>query len=278
MTQRTWFITGVSSGLGRHMTEQLLARGDRVAGTLRTPGALDDLKAAHGDRLWLTQLDVTDTAAIRDVVNRAFTEFSRIDVVVNNAGYGILGAAEELTDAQIDHQIATNLMGSIQVARAVIPHLRTQGGGRIIQISTMGGQVTFPGATLYHTSKWGIEGFMDSLRHELAPFKIAVTIVEPGSTGTHFGRNLVVADPLVAYADGPVGQVRAFFGSGTYQSPGDAGKSVELIIATADQNPPPLRLALGSDAYGAMHRGLSERLAELESQKLIASSTDKASN
>ena len=278
MTQRTWFITGVSSGLGRYMTELLLERGERVAGTLRSPGALDDLKAKYGDRLWLVQLDVTNTVLIREVVDRAFAQLGRIDVVVNNAGYGILGAAEELTDAQIDHQIATNLVGSIQVVRAAIPYLRAQGGGRIIQISTMGGQMTFPGATLYHTSKWGIEGFMDSLRHELAPFNIAVTIVEPGSTGTHFGKNLVIAEPLEIYADGPVGQMRAFFGSGAYQSPGDAGKSVRAIVETADQNPPPLRLALGSDAYGAMHGALSERLAELESQKAIAASTDKVSS
>lgn len=278
MTQRTWFITGVSSGLGRCMTEQLLKRGERVAGALRTPGTLDDLKAVHGNQLWLAQLDVTHTSAIREVVDRAFAELGCIDVVVNNAGYGILGAVEELTDAQIDHQIATNLVGSIQIARAVIPHMRKQGSGQIIQISTMGGQVTFPGGSLYHASKWGIEGFIDSLRHELAPFRIAVTIVEPGSTGTHFGRNLVVADPLPMYADGAVGKMRAFFGSGNYQSPGDAGKAVHAIIEMADQDPPPLRLALGSDAYSAMHRGLVERLAELESQEAIAASTDRVSH
>ncbi len=253
MTQRTWFITGVSSGLGRLMTEQLLARGDRVAGTTRIPGALDDLKVAHGDRLWLAQLDVTDSPAARATVNRAFAELGRIDVVVNNA---------------------TNLVGSIQVARAAIPHLRAQGGGRIIQISTMGGPATFPGGSLYHMSKWGIEGYMDAIRHELAPFGIEVTIVEPGSTGTNFGRNLVVADALAAYADTPVGQIQAFFGSGTYQSPGDGQKVAGAIIATACQPNPPLRLALGSDAFNAMHRALSERLAELEGQSYLAASTD----
>lgn len=276
MVQRTWFITGASSGLGRHMAEQLLARGERVVGTIRKPGVLDDLKVRFGERLWIAQLDVTDTAAIRSVVDRAFAEFGRIDVVVSNAGYGILGATEELTDAQIEHQIATNLVGSIQVVRAAVPHLRKQGGGRIIQISTMGGQATFPGGSLYHASKWGIEGFIESIRHEVAPFGISVTLIEPGSIGTSFGRNLVVADPLGFYAEGPIGQMRAFFGSGTYQSPGDAIKVAQAILETADQSPPPLRLALGSDAYGAIHRALTSRMAELEAQEAIARSTDLA--
>lgn len=275
MRERSWFITGVGSGLGRQMTEYLLARGERVAGTIRKPDALDSLKAQHGDRLWLARLDVTDTAAVKSVVNRAFAELGRIDIVVNNAGYGILGAAEELTDAQMDHQIATNLVGSIQVVRAAIPHLRAQGGGRIIQISTMGGQVAFPGASLYHASKWGIEGFIESVRQELAPFNIAVTIVEPGTTGTNFGRNLVVAEPLEAYADGPVGRMRAFFGSGTFESPGDADKTIRVVVDTAEQNPPPLRLATGSDAYEAIHAALAARLAELEAQKSVAVSTDR---
>lgn len=274
MTQQTWFITGIASGLGRLMTEQLLARGDRVAGTVRRADAVADLKAAHGDRLWLATLDVTDTPAVRSAVDRAYADLGRIDVIVNNAGYGVLGAAEEVTDAEIDRQIATNLTGSVQVARAAIPHLRAQGGGRIIQISTMGGQTTFPGGSLYHMSKWGIEGFMDAIRHELAPFGIAVTIVEPGSTGTGFGKALVIADPIESYAETPVGQIRAFFGSGTYVSPGDASKVAAAILATADEANPPLRLALGSDAYTAMHRALTERLTELERQKERAAATD----
>lgn len=274
MTRKTWFITGISSGLGREMTAQLLARGETVAGTIRRPGALDDLKAQHGDRLWLDSLDLTETASIPRVVDRAFGELGRIDVVVNNAGYGILGAVEELTEAQIAHQVGTNLVGSILVTRAAVPHLRAQGGGRIIQISTMGGQATFPAASLYHASKWGIEGFMESVRHELAPFGIGVTIVEPGTTGTSFGRNLIQSAPMDVYADGPVGQARAYFGAGDYAAPGDAAKTASIIIASAGQSPAPLRLATGSDAYGVMHNGLSERLAALEAQKDVAFSTD----
>jgi len=180
----TWFITGASRGFGRELTEQLLARGDRVAATLRTPEQLADLAAAHGDRLWVRGLDVTDTAQLREVVDAAFTELGRIDVVVSNAGYGVVGAAEELSDTQIDALIATNLTASIQLARAVVPHLRAQGGGRILQMSSMGGHIGFPGFSLYHTTKWGIEGFYEAFAPEVEPFGIHTTLIEPGMIRT----------------------------------------------------------------------------------------------
>src|ERR1700712_2903169 len=155
MTQRTWFITGVNSGFGRAMTEQLLERGDRVAGTVRDPDAVKDLTETYGDRLWVGSLDLTHTADIRPVVDKAFTDLGTIDVVINNAGYGLFGAAEELTDDQVEHIIDTNLLGSIQVIRAALPHLRAQGHGRIIQLSTFGGQAALPGGSMYHATKWG---------------------------------------------------------------------------------------------------------------------------
>jgi NAD(P)-dependent dehydrogenase (short-subunit alcohol dehydrogenase family) len=238
MTQRTWFITGINTGFGRQMTEQLLSRGERVAGTIRKAGSVDDLKAAYGDRLWIGHLDVTDTPSIRDVVNKAFTQLGRIDVIVNNAGYGLFGAAEEVTDEQIIHQINTNLIGSMQVARAALPHLREQGGGRIIQISTMGGQMTVPGGILYHASKWGIEGFMDGLAKEVAVFNIQVTIVEPGGARTDFLAALQFAPKLDAYDVSPVGQARAYFASlpGPRQGDppplgGDPAKMAKVIIS-----------------------------------------------
>lgn len=143
MTQRIWLITGVSSGFGRHLAEQLLARGDRVVGTVRKAAAAADLVAAHPDRFRAEILDVTDTAALREVVDRTFADLGRVDVVVSNAGYGLFGAGEEYTDDQIRHIIDTNLVGSIQLIRAALPHLRAQGGGRIIQLSSYGGQVAF---------------------------------------------------------------------------------------------------------------------------------------
>ena len=136
MPQRTWLITGVSSGFGRQLTQQLLARGDRVVGTVRDRGKVADLRERYPETFRVEVLDVTDTAAIRKVVERSFAQLGRIDVIISNAGYGLFGAAEELSDEQIGHMIATNLVGSIQLIRAVLPHLRTQGGGRIIQISS----------------------------------------------------------------------------------------------------------------------------------------------
>ena len=169
---KTWLITGASSGLGRLMTERLLARGDRVVATVRHEDSLTDLQKKHGDRLVVPALDLTDTAGIRAVLASAFRQLGRIDVLVSNAGYGLFGAAEEVTDAQIDHQIATNLIGSIQFIRAAIPHLRQQGGGRIVQVSSEGGQIAYPAFSLYHATKWGIEGFIESAAQEVAPFGI----------------------------------------------------------------------------------------------------------
>ncbi len=148
MTQ-TWFITGTSSGFGRILTEQLLGQGDRVAATLRRPDALDDLRASAGDRLWVQQLDVTDAAAACRVVDAAFAALGPIDVVVNNAGYGVFASVEEASDEQIKRVIDTNLLGSIYVIRAALPHLRAQGHGRILQVSSAGGQTTYPNFSYY---------------------------------------------------------------------------------------------------------------------------------
>jgi NAD(P)-dependent dehydrogenase (short-subunit alcohol dehydrogenase family) len=274
---RTWLITGAASGFGREITERLLNRGERVAATARTPERLGDLAAAHGGRLWTAALDVTDTAAVREVVDRAFAELRRVDVIVSNAGRGAFGAAEELTDSDIDEQIAVNLLAPIQLTRAVLPHLRAQGGGRIIAISTMGGQFGSAGGSLYHSSKWGAEGFFESITSEVAPFGMGITIVEPGAARTGFGHALAVADALAAYASTPVGQMRAYIESAgdlTGQAPGDPAKIAQAIIDSADVRPEPLRLPLGSDAYAQIHGALSGRLAQLEAARPAALSTD----
>ncbi len=274
MTQRTWFITGINSGFGRHMTEQLLASGDRVAGTVRKAGSVDDLVKKYGDQLWVGHLDVTDTGQVRAVVDRAFADLGRIDVVVNNAGFGLFGAAEEVTDQQITDIINTNLIGSIQVVRAALPHLRAQGGGRLIQLSTYGGQAVNPGASLYHASKWGIEGFMESTARDVAPFNIGVTIVEPGGARTEFRYDsLKLAEPMTAYDGTPAAMVRGVKDR-SRPSAGDPAKMAARIIASADVEPAPRRLVLGSDAHRFLTAALSSRLAEVRAQAATAPATD----
>lgn len=275
MTRRTWFITGISSGFGREMARQLLARGDRVAGTLRRLDAADDLKAAHGDALWLAQLEMTDLPAVRRTVERAFAELGRIDVVVSNAGYGLIGAAEECSDAEVVHQIETNLLGPIQLLRAALPHLRAQGGSRILQLSTVGGQATFPGGSMYHAGKWGIEGFVDALAREVEVFGIGCTLVEPGGARANFRyRSSRLAARLPAYDASPASQARKMIEARSAVPPGDPVRMVERMIASVDVQPAPRRLALGSDAWQAMRQQLSERLAALEAQRDLAASTD----
>ena len=276
MTLKTWFITGINSGFGRVITELLLQRGDRVAGTARKLGQLDELKKRYSEQLWVTSLDVTDYSAIRKAVDAAFQHFGRIDVIVNNAGYAIIGAAEEFTDEQLHHQLNTNLLGSIQVVRAALPHLRKQNGGRIVQMSSVGGQIAFPGMSIYHVSKWGIEGFFEAITEELAPFHIQTTIVEPGGGRTSIfdeGR-LLHAQALPAYEDTQARQTGTFLASGSYTPPGDPGRMMQAVIDNVDQAEAPRRLVLGSDAYTAIHDVLTKRLAALEAQKDIASSTD----
>jgi NAD(P)-dependent dehydrogenase (short-subunit alcohol dehydrogenase family) len=271
---KTWLITGTSTGLGRLLCERLLGRGDRVIATLRRQGALDDLLALHGDRLQVLTLDVTDTAAITAVVSQAFEAAGRIDVVVSNAGYGLFGAAEEASPEQIERQLATNLTGSIHLIRAVLPHLRAQGGGRIVQVSSEGGQIAYPGFSLYHATKWGIEGFVESVAKEVAPFAIDFVIIEPGPTATHFAEGLDRTTPMACYEDTPAGEVRRALASGDFVVKGDAGRTVEALIDAADMIHPPLRLALGSTAYASISEALAERIRSLEKYKDMTFSAD----
>jgi NAD(P)-dependent dehydrogenase (short-subunit alcohol dehydrogenase family) len=270
---KTWFITGASSGLGRLMTEKLLARGDAVVATVRRADALADLAGAHGARLTVLTVDVTDTPALRAAVDRAFAA-GRIDVVVSNAGYGLFGAAEELGDDAIARQLATNLLGSIQLIRAALPHLRAQGGGRVVQVSSEGGQIAYPGFSLYHATKWGIEGFVEAVRQEVAGFGIDFILAEPGPTRTNFGGALDTTEPSETYRDTPVGAVLRGFSDGSIAIRGDAGRTVDAMIAAADAEVPPLRLTLGSAAFESISRALGERAEALARQRDVAYAAD----
>ena len=266
----TWFVTGTSRGFGRELTEQLLARGHRVAATLRRPEQLDDLVVRHQDRLWVRALDVTDTGRMRHVVAEAFADLGRVDVVVSNAGFGVFGAAEDLTDGQVEAMIATNLTASIQLARAVIPYLRAQGGGRLLQLSSMGGHIAFPAFSMYHATKWGIEGFFESLATEVEPFGIRTTLVEPGMIRSTFYEAATRVPVSAPYRGTPADRAPIPLD----QMPGDQAKVVAAMIDVALAPDPPRRLLLGSDAYRLVRDGLSARLAGVEAQKDRAASTD----
>jgi len=271
---KTWLITGASSGLGRLMCEKLLARGDRVVATVRHEAALADMRTQYGDRLQVRVLDLSMTATIRPAVEAAFAQAGRIDIVVSNAAYGLFGAAEELSDTQIERQLTTNLMGSIQLIRAAIPFLRQQGGGRIVQVSSEGGQIAYPNFSLYHASKWGIEGFVEAVRQEVAAFGIDFLLVEPGPTATQFGAGLDMADALPEYQETAAGKMREALRSGEFVIKGDAEKCVTAMIAAADADSPPLRLPLGSTAYDNIDAALRARLEALHAMKAVAYSAD----
>jgi NAD(P)-dependent dehydrogenase (short-subunit alcohol dehydrogenase family) len=244
---------------------------------MRDPGKSDLLSLSDNERLWMIKLDVDDVEQIRSAIAQAFDAVGRIDVVVSNAGYGVHGAAEEATDAQVEGIIATNLIGSIQVARAVIPFLRTQGGGKLIQVSSILGHISLPGASLYCATKWGLEGFFEALAKEVAPFGIEVNIVAPGMFPTSFYEAAERSAELSAYNEaGVIDRLPTRVDQFLDAMPGDTNRLVDAIISVGEKPQSPLRLLLGSDAYGATEFALKDRLANLEAQREIAHSTDRA--
>lgn len=275
MTARTWLVTGVSSGFGRELSSQLLNRGDRVIGTVRDTSKIADLADRYPDMFIPEVLEMTDSAAVRRLVDHIFDQSGRIDVIVSNAGYGLFGAAEELSDEQVGHIIATNLTGSITLIRAALPHLRNQGGGRIIQISSYGGQVAFPGNSLYHATKWGIEGFCEAVAAEVAPFSIGVTIVEPGGARTEFRYGSArVADLMPEYDNTAAHAFRRMLDPANGLAPGDPARMAARIINSVDIEPAPLRMMLGSQALESTIGTLRQRIDDFEQQTDLAASTD----
>jgi NAD(P)-dependent dehydrogenase (short-subunit alcohol dehydrogenase family) len=242
---KVWFLTGASKGFGRIWAKAALERGDSVAATARDTDSLSDLVAAHGEQILPLQLDVNDKQAIDDSVAFAHEHFGHLDVVVNNAGYGQFGAIEELTEAEARRQIETNLFGPLWVTKAVLPHLRAQRSGHIIQVSSIGGVHAFPTIGLYHASKWGLEGFSQALAYEVEDFGIKVTLVEPGGFATDWGgssagraRELEAYDEVRANRFKRLGSVRS--------RPGDPEATGPAILELVDSPEPPLRVFFGS--------------------------------
>jgi len=275
MARKTWLITGVSSGFGKEMTKQLLERGDTVIGTVRNLDKVAEFINQYPDTFIAPIVDVTNIDAIKVTVDTVFKTYGRIDVVVSNAGYGLFGAAEELSDQEIEHIIATNLTGSIQLIKSSLPYLRKQGGGRIIQISSYGGQVAFPGNSIYHATKWGIEGFCEAVAQEVAPFNIGITIIEPGGARTEFRYGSAqVANLMKEYNHTPAHSFLTMLDPKNGLAVGDPVKMVNRMIESIDIEPAPLRMVLGKQALESTIDTLKARLADFETQTNVAASTD----
>jgi NAD(P)-dependent dehydrogenase (short-subunit alcohol dehydrogenase family) len=257
MANKVWFITGTSKGFGRVWAGAALARGDRVAATARNVKTLAPLVERYGERIAAITLDVTDKAAVHAAVSEAHERFGRLDVVVNNAGYGLFGAIEEVSEAEAREQIETNLFGAIWVTQAALPILRAQGSGHIIQVSSIGGVNSFPTVGLYHASKWGLEGFSQALAAEVAGFGIKVTLVEPSGFATDWsGPSAKRATPLPAY-DGARAAIEAFR---SHNVPGDPNATGPAILKVVDAAEPPLRIFFGSVGLPMMRAEYAKRI------------------
>ena len=275
MVKRNWVITGVSSGFGYEMVKQVLSRGDKVLGTVRKTAPVEDLIARYPNQFHVEIVDMRDRKAVKQLGQKTEELFSTIDVIVSNAGYGLFGAAEELSDEEIDDIIATNLTGSIDFIRAFLPIMRKKQHGRIIQISSYGGEVAFAGNSLYHATKWGIEGFCDSLSQEMAPFNIGVTIVEPGGARTEFRyKSAKIAKPIEAYDNTPAHAFQKMLDRKNGLAAGDPERMAARIIESVDITPAPLRVVLGSGALKTTIEVLKRRLEDFKGQEQLAASTD----
>ncbi len=241
-TKKVWFITGASRGFGRVWTEAALKRGDKVAATARHPAALDELTTAYGDAILPLALDVTDRDAVFEAVGQAHRHFDRLDVILSNAGYGYMGAIEELEPEQARANFDTNVFGTLSVVQAALPILRAQGGGHILTVSSIGGVIGFPTGGTYTATKFAVEAMTEALAAEVAAFGIKVTIIEPGSFSTEFRASVQSAPVIDAY--NPIRQaVRSSFKP---EELGNPAATAAAIFEAVDADKPPLRLVLGS--------------------------------
>jgi NAD(P)-dependent dehydrogenase (short-subunit alcohol dehydrogenase family) len=266
-----WFITGASSGLGLAFARYALDRGYNVVATARSVGKLDALAAMSPERLLVHKLDVTDPRDAVQAVEAAVKRFGRIDVLINNAGYGIIGAVEETSEAEFRAQMETNFFGALSVIRAALPRLRAQKDGAIVNVSSMGGQLSFAGAGAYSASKFALEGVSEALAQELMPFGIKVMILEPGAFRTNF--NVLQFMPvMVAYRD-IIGSIRQMVHDTHGAQAGDpykAARAVDLALNSAEA---PLRLQVGADAVAAVRAHSEQLLNELAAWEEVASDT-----
>jgi NAD(P)-dependent dehydrogenase (short-subunit alcohol dehydrogenase family) len=275
---RVWLITGVSSGFGRELAKAVLARGEIVAGTVRQDAQATEFRGLAAGRSFAYRLDVTDANAIPSVVANVVRDTGRIDVLVNNAGYGLIGAAEETSDAEARKLFETNFFGLLHVTQGVLPHMRAAKRGHVVNFSSLAGIMGIPGVSLYCATKFAVEGFSESLAGELAPFGIKVTIVEPGGFRTDFaGRSIAMPAKVLADYDGtPAAKARASMMSGRRSHEhGDPAKAASAIIEAVNSEAPPMRLVLGADALGAGRAKLASLAQNYDAWETVSTSTNR---
>ena len=272
---RVWFITGASRGFGALIAEAALAAGDAVVATARTPSSVIERLGSH-ERLLATRLDVTNEAEAHQAAGEAVKKFGRIDILVNNAGYGLLGAVEEASDAEARKLFGTNVFGLLNVTRAVLPHMRRQRSGHIVNLSSVGGYTGYPGWGVYGATKFAVEGISEALAGEVAPLDIKVTVVEPGFFRTDFldetslSRTALEIDD---YSDS-VGKTRAHAADANHGQRGDPRKLAQAFIRLANAKNPPLRLPLGSDTVERIEAKNAFVAKELAEWRSVSTSTD----
>lgn len=272
---RVWFITGTSQGFGRELVRAALQRGDSVAATSRQPHAVAAAFPAEKDRLLVTSMDLRDTKQISSVVQQAIGRFGRIDVLVNNAGYGITGAVEEASEAEIADVYETNVFGLLRVTRAILPHMRKQRSGHIVNLSSIGGLTGLPGWGIYNSTKFAVEGLSEALAAEVTPLGIGVTIVEPGPFRTDFlGGSLVKAANTLPDYEATAGKTRASAAERNRKQQGDPALAADAIIRAVTSPRPPLHLILGKFAYERMTQKLDEFNREMETWRDLGLGTD----
>lgn len=269
MTEKVWFITGTSRGFGREWAIAALERGDKVAATARDISTLTDLADKYGDSLLPISLDVTDRAAGFAAVEQAHEHFGRLDVVINNAGYGLFGFVEEVSEQEARDQLETNVFGALWITQAALPYLREQQSGHVLQVSSIGGISAFPNVGLYHASKWALEGFSQALAQEVAPFGIHVTLIEPGGFSTDWGGSSSKrAEPLPAYAE--VHEAADAARASRMSKQGDPQASARAILKVVDAEKPPLRVFFGEAPLSIAKADYDSRLRNWEEWQSVA--------
>jgi NAD(P)-dependent dehydrogenase (short-subunit alcohol dehydrogenase family) len=272
---RVWFITGASRGFGALIAEAALAAGDAVVATARTPSTVTERLGSH-ERLLATRLDVTNEAEAHQAAGEAVKTFGRIDILVNNAGYGLLGAVEEASDAETRKLFGTNVFGLLNVTRAVLPHMRRQRSGHIINLSSVGGYTGYPGWGVYGATKFAVEGISEALAGEVAPLGIRVTVVEPGFFRTDFLDETSLSRTALEIDDycDSVGKTRSHAADVNHGQRGDPRKLAQAFIALTNAETPPLRLPLGSDTVERIEAKNTFVAKELAEWRTVATSTD----